>query len=396
MPRPKVELTQEQIVEKMERRRELGRLRSKKFYENNKEKVLSRMKEYNKSIQEKYQNIIKNIQPTEPEIETQQPQPQNENENDDETFYITPKKKQTKKIVYDLDTTLDLMEDLEYNSINTKATHMRNIKTFFKITDCNDLNKCLKNFKRIVNFFDTHISNTGDIYSTNSKKVFVESILLVIDNLNLTVSQSLKQKYRDYYNLLKIKSSDEADKKAKSFDFSIISFPNYLKLNGDVFGKDSKEYIISLLYKEVPVRDDFYLQIVDKKYNTNDKNNYLVLKKNNLLDVIINSYKTDKKYGQLTFHLSKALSKNILNYMKSNNIQLGDHLFGKSKTNTDFISKMNKKLNLKGGVNYFRKMTVSGLLKNHPDNEERIQLANNMANSPVAQMKYYIRVIDED
>ena len=89
----------------------------------------------------------------------------------------------------------------------------------------------------------------------------------------------MKQKYRDYYNLLKIKSSDEADKKAKSFDFSIISFPNYLKLNGDVFGKDSKEYIISLLYKEVPVRDDFYLQIVDKKYNTYDKNNYLVLKK---------------------------------------------------------------------------------------------------------------------
>jgi hypothetical protein len=29
-------------------------------------------------------------------------------------------------------------------------------------------------------------------------------------------------------------------------------------------------------------------------------------------------------------------------------------------------------------------------------NEEKIQLANNMANSPVAQMKYYIRVIDED
>ena len=133
MPRPKVELTQEQIVEKMERRRELGRLRSKKFYENNKEKVLSRMKEYNKSIQEKYQNIIKNIQPTEPEIETQQPQEQNENENDDKTFYITPKKKQTKKIVYDLDTTLALMEDLEYNTINTKATHMRNIRTFLKL-----------------------------------------------------------------------------------------------------------------------------------------------------------------------------------------------------------------------------------------------------------------------
>jgi hypothetical protein len=29
--------------------------------------------------------------------------------------------------------------------------------------------------------------------------------------------------------------------------------------------------------------------------------------------------------------------------MKSNNIELGDHLFGKSPTNSDFVSKMNKK-----------------------------------------------------
>ena len=55
--------------------------------------------------------------------------------------------------------------------------------------------------------------------------------------------------------------------------------------NEERFGKDGKEHIISLhiislLYKEVPVRDDFYLKIVDKKYNTNDTNNYLVLKNN--------------------------------------------------------------------------------------------------------------------
>ena len=103
-----------------------------------------------------------------------------------------------------------------------------------------------------------------------------------------------------------------------------------------------------------------------------------------------------KKYGQLTFHLSKALSKNILNYMKSNNIQLGYHLFGKSPTNSDFVSKMNKKMGLSGGTTRFRKMTVSDLLKTKPDNEQRIQLANKMVHSPVAQMKYYLRVVDED
>jgi hypothetical protein len=142
-------------------------------------------------------------------------------------------------------------------------------------------------------FFDTHISNTGSVYATNSKKVFVESILLVIDNLDLSVSKSLKQKYRDYYNLLIMKSNEESEEKSKSFDFSITPFKDYLKMNEKIFGKNSKEHIISLLYKEVPVRDDFHLKIVDKNYNTNDTNNYLVLK-NKLLDVIINSYKTEK------------------------------------------------------------------------------------------------------
>ena len=75
--------------------------------------------------------------------------------------------------------------------------------------------------------------------------------------------------------------------------------------------------------------------------------------------------------------------------MKSNNIELGEHLFGKSPTNSDFVSKMNKKMGLSGGTTLFRKMTVS-------DNEQRILLANTMIHSPVAQMKYNLCVVDED
>ena len=58
-----------------------------------------------------------------------------------------------------------------------------------------------------------------------------KSILLVIDNLDLNISKSLKQKYRDYYNLLIMKSNQESEEKAKSFDFSITPFKDYLKMN---------------------------------------------------------------------------------------------------------------------------------------------------------------------
>ena len=66
----------------MERKKELGRLRSKKHYDNNKEKILLRMKQNNQEIREKYKNIITNIPTVNPEIEVQQPQ----EENDDATI----------------------------------------------------------------------------------------------------------------------------------------------------------------------------------------------------------------------------------------------------------------------------------------------------------------------
>ena len=198
MPRPKKILTEEEIVEKMERKKELGRLRAKKHYDLNKEKILLRMKENNQEMKEKYKNIMKNTPTVNQEIEVQQPQ-QPQQENDNQTIEITLKVKKTKKQILDLETTIDLMENFKYNSPHTKTTHMNNIKIVFRITDCNDFTKCLKHFQKIVDFLENTISNRGDVYSTNSKKIFTESILLVITTLNLNVSTNLLQKCQNFF-----------------------------------------------------------------------------------------------------------------------------------------------------------------------------------------------------
>ena len=168
-----------------------------------------------------------------------------------------------------------------------------------------------------------------------------------------------------------------------------------------MFGKNSKEYIISLLYKEVPVRDDFYLQILSKNFVFEDENNehidntIFVPKKSNLI-ITIYSYKTQKLYGILRFKLSKKLSDLIREYVKRKKLNIGDFLFGKQETNSDFVSKMNKSIGLSGngGINYYRKMTISALMKTIPSPEERVALAKKMGHSPVAQLKY-VRGIKE-
>jgi len=96
MPRPKEILTQEQIIQKVQRQKELGKIRSKKFYNLNKEKILLRMKQNNQSIQEKYSNIIQNIKTTSQEIEVQQPQ-QNEIDKELKLKNITTKNKNKTK-----------------------------------------------------------------------------------------------------------------------------------------------------------------------------------------------------------------------------------------------------------------------------------------------------------
>jgi hypothetical protein len=106
--------------------------------------------------------------------------------------------------------------------------------------------------------------------------------------------------------------------------------------------------------------------------------------------VIINEYKTKNLYGSLKFVLSKQLQNIILKYINDNKINIGDYLFGKQKSNSDFISKQNKILGIAGGINNYRRMIINLYKNKNPD--EIVKLNKLMGHSYEAS-KNYIRNI---
>ena len=104
-------------------------------------------------------------------------------------------------------------------------------------------------------------------------------------------------------------------------------------------------YVLIRLYAEVTCRDDYgKLNIVTSlKDATDGKENYIVTPRSGTMTIVINSYKTSKKYGQIKASLSQDLSKLIRTYIAVNEIT--DYLFGKSNL-SPFVTKSNKKMDL--------------------------------------------------
>jgi len=141
------------------------------------------------------------------------------------------------------------------------------------------------------------------------------------------------------------------------------------------------------LYNEVTVRDDFHLKLVSslKGANKDLSEQYLIVPKVGVLTVIINQYKTIKKYGQIKQSLSVPLSKLVRQYITENELEFGDYLFGHSVHNSDFVSKMNKVIGAPGSISEFRHMKSSEF---NLSNEERVLLADKMKHSPMTNLKY--------
>jgi hypothetical protein len=144
-------------------------------------------------------------------------------------------------------------------------------------------------------------------------------------------------------------------------------------------------FVLSSLYDEATLRDDFALKIVERTPKDTSENYIVDLKTG--MTLIINTYKTQEAYGQIKVKLSKKLSKRIKAYMLKNNLQSGDYLFGDNKM-SDYVRYHNSKIGVEGGISNYRKMKISEELSKNLTDEERIELAQKMKHSPMVQLSY--------
>jgi len=338
------------VEQKIEHTKELGAARAAKHYEANKEAI-------NQKRREAYQKKKATSVP--------------------DTATSVPEKSADSKAKHDIefDEIIKRVKDLDINS-STKDKYLSDLTRLSRIVNSRFLD--LYHSKDLIQMINTATRPNGSPYSENTKKSIFQVILFIIDNLKLNVK---KKPYEDQFNIKKMISTDQNEEKMKNEE--VPTFKEYLAKCKSTFGLVSKEYLIAKFYEELTLRDDFGLILAN---DATDDKNYLVISPTTLT-VVINTYKTNKRYGQIKHKLSKTLEKLTKAYILTNNISLGDYLFGEPKLSAT-VSKMNATLGYSGGINLFRHMKITQVLNKESNPETRLKLAAAMKHSNVIQKAY--------
>jgi hypothetical protein len=195
----------------------------------------------------------------------------------------------------------------------------------------------------------------------------------MIDNLGIKLSKNAREAYYNRFEVMKTTSHDQTKERVATEQ--VMDYDVYEQKVKVFFGESSKESLIVSLYKLSGFRDDLVLQIVDKIPKETNKNFVVVPSSKAInLKIILNDYKTDKKYQQDIIPVPKEMSKEIRKYMDNHDLEYDDYLLGKSKL-SGFIKKFNEKMNLpvKVTINKLRQMRVSKKLQNNPSAEDRVK-----------------------
>lgn len=366
----------ENTLAKMEKKREQTRIRQARFYALKKEEV-------NAKRREKYKETIDNMllveQSQEPVIVPDKPVFTKGN---------IKIKDLSKNKTLSYDEIVKYLDELELN-VNTATKYKQDIKRFVKITDCDDVIKCLKRSDLIITDIENGTTQNGNTYSNNTKKGLYQTILFIVDRFNLKIN---KAPYKEKFEGAKLQSYEDNEKKV--YEKPVMKFSEFIPKVKETFGETSRMYAIVKLYDEVPMRDDFQLKIVDKVKDTKDKGfNYILMYSGKPSKVIINNYKTKALYGPISVNLTKDTSKLMRDYAKNNNIGLGDYLFGSEKLSS-YVTPNNNKIGVEKGFSTYRHMKISEELDKVKSISERQQLASIMGHSPLTQLKYVRNIYD--
>jgi hypothetical protein len=362
-------MTPEETLEKI---REQNRIRAKRYYENNQAKIAKKRKDKRDECIECKEEVkkCKDCKPTE-----------------------KPKKDNSKTVLTVQESISQLKDQIENE--NSKILYDTNIKSLARILNCSDFNKCLKNAKSVIYKIETakKKKDPSQLYSLNSKKAIYQSLLKMVDELGIKLSKNAKDAYTHQFNILKTSSIDQT--KERMVTEEVMDYDVYEQKVKVFFGQGSKESLIVSLYKLSGFRDNLVMEVVDKIPNETDKNFIVVPStKTQNLKLVLNTYKTDKKYNQDIIPVPKELSKEIRKYIDNHGIEYGKFLFGKSKL-SGFIKKFNDKMDLpvKVSINKLRQMKVSKVYENNPSVEERVKLAHQMKHSPSTSEKYVRKIM---
>jgi hypothetical protein len=346
--------TPEQILTKI---RDQSKARSQRYYEANKDKIAERRKAKRQECKDCLEENNKVVLPT-------------------------------KKEKVQAETLKQVVDYLK--SENIQSIYINNTKQLADILDIINFQTAFKPFKNVIYKIETATlkNDSSKLYSINSKKSLYQTILKLKDLLDIPMTKPSLQAYKDKFEEYKIESSDQS--KQKSQDEEVADFDEYLKDVKTEYGEVSMPYIIASLYNLSGFRDDLQLKIIEKETKQTDKENkinYIIVPLSDKVNctIILNKYKTAAKYERNDIIIPKPLSKLIRKYMKNEDLDYNDYLFGNKSLVKDII-KFNKKIGYDITINTLRKMKVSGSDLTTP--KKRVEVAKQMHHSTKTTENY--------
>lgn len=347
--------------EELLRQRELSRIRSARYYEKNRDKVLARRKPAEKQQSEPAPPVPAPNPPAQP-IST-----------------------------HSLERIQTLMAQSETTNRNTLKKYTSSLNTIHRLTAFTDLASDI-NTPDFIKRIDESDLGIG------SKKTLMATILWLNANIiPLNWDATTQQRYVKQFELYKLREREEAEDKQMLEENAVMPFDAYITAIKEKYGEDSIQYLIARIYDEFTYRNDFENLIIvrGKNYAEQDPNydntNYIVMPSRGNAHIILNTFKKTNnfdKYGVLKYEpLSTELTQIIRQYIKNHKLTFEQPLFQNHNISA-ITTAMNKELGIKGGIVNFRRMKVSQLMANAPTDEQRVELALFMKHSPISQMKY--------
>jgi len=284
-----------------------------------------------------------------------------------------------------------IMNDERISSNDTKKTMISDTKRFFNNAECASL-RCLKSdyklaINRVEEGFVTKGKNIGSNFSAGTLRSTFTTLATIIERYvgNFIPKKALKF-IQDKVKAYKSQATDEYIEKQEVI---YPTFSTYKQKVENMYGKTSKEYLITSLYEAFAVRDNYGgIPILNnpptplKKATTN----YIVIKKLYSY-IVLSNFKTSNEYDTLRLTLPSSVNRLMKIYINNNNIQFGQPLFPENKLST-FVSNMNNEIGYfdLGGINAYRHMRISEL--DGETYEEKVALANLMGHSVLTQKNY--------
>lgn len=303
-------------------------------------------------------------------------------------------------------------------TVITQAYYLPFIKRIFTIMGTDNFLAIIKSPKRFKDKLESakQVKGNADdkpLYSTISKMHFCKTILKVIKNLpnDIPINEKTVDDFtkicEDYTSTGKL----EVNERSRDKEHSVMRYSDFL---ADV--KESGLYkpthpLIMLLeiFYEVPQRDNFGSLIVIENDNQveDEKINYIIIppNKRKVCVVVLQKYKTAKKYNTIRVPLSKELSKLVRRFMHTHDVNYNERFFSIGKQSPDGTYRMadflaynlKKVFNKRIGFNEIRKMRIADLSADDKiDLDTRKALAQIMGHSVETSMEHYSRLENKD